>query len=596
MRRRGRAAVLTAVLIAQGVLVTPAGAAEEEPRITVLAGGLEQPRGVTTDADGAVYVAEVGPAATDDGFCFEEEFEGETEEVCVDTTSRITRVAPDGTVDNEAVTGIASLSFNGEAAIGAADVAFGPDGTMYVAVALGESALLRDEVAEDFAPAAMFGTVQRVTEDGGLELVADIAQWEFDNNPDGEEEGTGGPDSNPNGLHVTEDAIYVADAGGNTLLEVDPETGEIELAAVVEAREADMPEEFGGGQTMMQSVPTSVTGSPDGDIVFSELTGFPFPPGEANVYRVTEDPEAPEVVEGGFSAGMSVGYRGAELFVLEFAHKGLLAAEMEGDIAGGLVRVREDGTRATLLKHVLQLPGGLAVGDDGTMFMSNGAVFAGGGQLLAFDASGPGDPAIDLACPPGAVLPSAFPDIAGSVHEEAIVCTNWHGLFTGFEDGTFGPQLAITRAQFATTVDRLLRAAGADLPEGDDGEFPDVPSSHTHAGAIASLSEIEVITGFQDGTFRPGARISRDQAASMIVRAYEWLTDSQLASGPDAFRDDDGSVHEPAINAAANAGWIRGVSEDRFAPRRDITRAQVSSVLARVASTLVAEDLLGLPE
>ena len=594
MGQRARTIVLAVALILPGALALPAAAGEGEPRVTELAGGLDAPRGLAVGPDGATYVAETGTAGDD---CLTLEEEGEEFELCFGQTSRITRIDADGEVDREFLTGLPSMGIveDGELLpeIGVTDVSFAPDGTMYFTIGLGASAADRDDTATALEAdyLSTMGTLHRLTEDGEVEQVADLAAFEDAENPDGSEV----PDSNPNGLHATTDAVYVADAGGNSLLEVDPEDGSIALAAVVAPRMQQMPPEFGGEEIPMESVPTSVTESPDGDIVFGELTGFPFPVGGANVYALTADPTEPEVVASGFTAGMSVAFRGGELFVLEFAHRGLLAAFGQGELAGALVRVREDGTRASLLRHVLQVPAGIAIADDEAIHISNGAVFPGGGQVLAFDASGPADDAIDLACPPGAVLPSALSDIAGTTHEEAITCTNWHGLFAGFEDGTFGPQLSITRAQFATTVHRLLEAAGGELPQGEHS-FSDVPADHPHAEAIAALAEIDVLAGFEDGAFRPGSRISRDQAASVIVRSYEWLSGAELAEGPDAFVDDDGGVHESAINAAANVGWILGVEANRFAPRRDIERGQVSSVLARVASTLVGDGLLELPD
>ena len=221
-------------------------------------------------------------------------------------------------------------------------------------------------------------------------------------------------------------------------------------------------------------------------------------------------------------------------------------------------------------------------------------MFPGGGQLLAFDASPPADAAIDAACPPGAVPASELSDIAGSVHEEAIDCTAWFGVFLGFEDGTFAPSRPISRAQFASTVARMIAATGTDLPSGGP-TFPDVASGSTHEAAIRGLAAADVITGFDDGTYRPSREITRAQATSLLVRAYAFVTGAALPAGPDAWADDDGSVHEAAIDAATQAGWIQGVRAGGFAPQRSITRAQVASVLARMASTLVTGGHLELP-
>lgn len=582
MRSTFRAAVLAAALTASTVLVAvPASAAS--PRVSVLASNLDSPRGVATDPAGNTYVAESGTAGDT---CIDG---GTEDELCFGLTSNITRVAADGTVDRDFVTGIPSVGAHGEA-IGASDVSIAPDGTVYITVGLGANANERDELAAEWEPAAMFGTLLRVDGDGELEIVADLAAFEDEFNPDGvTEDPEAGPDSNPNAVLATDDEVYVADAGGNTVLSVDPATGDIEVRAVLPTRPTPLPPDFGGGEIPMQAVPTSLAFTAAGEVMVGELTGFPFPVGGANVYQLTDDPDAPEVIAEGFTNIMAVAARGQELFVLELARSGLLSE----DLTGALVRVRADGSRAELLTEHLQFPGGMAVHQSGAIHISNGSVFPGGGELLGFDPSPPRDPAIDMACPPGAVPASGLTGIAGSVHEEAIDCMAWHGVFLGFTDGSFGPSLPITRAQFASAVSRLVTATGTALPTTGTG-FPDVTGG-PHADAIRGLARAGVIEGFDDGTFRPSRQITRAQATSMMVRAYAYVTGSPLPPGPDAFDDDDGSVHEAAINAAARVEWVQGVRTGGFAPQRNITRAQVASVLARVGSTLVAEGELELP-
>lgn len=588
MRIRGRTAALAAVLVMQGVLIAPAGA-QETDRVTTLADGLNAPRGVHVTDDSTVYVAESGTGADDEGDCFTEGEGEEQVEICIGDTATVTQVAPDGTTDH-AVTGLASIAF-GQESTGASDVTVAPDGTMYVSVGLGESAETRDAIAEDFPVAAQFGTIQRVEEDGSLTTFADVAAFEAENDPDGQSDLEEGNDSNPNAVLATDDSVYVADAGGNSILRIDRETGEIFVAAVLENRDVPPPTEFGDEEIPMQAVPTSLTTDPDGELVFGQLTGFPFPVGGANVYTLGES-ETPEVVAEGFTATMGVGYRDGELFAVEFAHNGLLAAFGTGDLTGALVRVRSDGTRIALLRDVLQVPGGMDVGPDGMIYISNGSIFPAGGSLLRFDPSLAADPATQAACPPDEVGGATLPDIADSVHEEAIVCTAWHGLFEGYADGTFKPGTRISRGQYAATIARVIEATGTELPPGQN-QFPDV--SGTHADAIESLAAAGIVQGFEDGTFGATDEITRAQAARIVVDAYEYVTDSQLATGDDAFDDDDSSVHEAQINAAANAGWIQGTGERQFAPSADITRAQVASVLARLSATLVTDGLLSLP-
>ncbi len=585
-KQRAVAAVMRA-LIAQGLMVVPAGA-QQPPGVETLAEGLHSPRGITVTDDGAVYVAESGLGGQE---CVTEGEGDQAFEICFGETSTITRIAPDGTVDRNHVEGITSMGFGGEEFTGASDVAVADDGTIYLTVGLGNSAQARDEVAQAYVPAAMLGTVQRVEQDGSLTMVADLARWEADNNPDGASDLEEGSDSNPHALLVDGDTLQVADAGGNSILAVDRDSGDISVTAVLEPEMIEAPPEFGGGEMPMQAVPTSLATSPDGELTVGQLTGFPFPKGAANVYTVDDDGD-PQILEEGFSAIMGVDHRGDELFALEMVRDGLLTAFESGDFTGALVRVRPDGSRIAMLRDVLQAPGGLAIGDDGMAYVSNGTVFPEGGSMLRVDLSQAADPATQAACGPDEVEGSELSDITDTTHEAAIVCSAWHGLFGGFDDGTFRPSAPISRAQLASTVARLVEATGTQLPDGNEDAFSDVGG--THAEAIASLAAVEVLNGYDDGTFRPGDDITRAEAASVVVRAYEHVHDD-LAAGDDAFTDDDDSTHEPAIDAAHEAGWVNGVGEGRFSPHAEINRGQVASVLAREASTLVDQGLLTLP-
>jgi hypothetical protein len=70
---------------------------------------------------------------------------------------------------------------------------------------------------------------------------------------------------------------------------------------------------------------------------------------------------------------------------------------------------------------------------------------------------------------------------------------------------------------------------------------------------------------------------------------------TDLAAGINAFTDDTGSVHEADINAVAEAGWVNGVGGGLFNPDGSATRAQFSSIIARMLSTLVDDGLATLP-
>jgi sugar lactone lactonase YvrE len=134
----------------------------------------------------------------------------------------------------------------------------------------------------------------------------------------------------------------------------------------------------------MDPVPTSVAVGPDGAYYVGMLTGFPFPPGAASVYRVVPG-EEPSVYASGFTniTGLGVAPDGT-LYVLEMAHGGLLSfLGGGGSPAGGLWRVPAGGGEPELLDDEgLTLPGGLAIGADGTLYISDCSMCPGAGGPL----------------------------------------------------------------------------------------------------------------------------------------------------------------------------------------------------------------------
>lgn len=136
----------------------------------------------------------------------------------------------------------------------------------------------------------------------------------------------------------------------------------------------------------------------------------------------------------------------------------------------------------------------------------------------------------------------------------------------------FCPQDPVTRGQMATFL-----ARANDLEASEPPPFPDVDEDHTHAEGIAAVAEAGITEGFEDGTFRPAANVTRAQMATFLTRAFD-LDGGGTSSG---FDDVSGSVHEEGINAVASNGITDGCTEDRYCPGHAVTRAQMAAFLAR---------------
>jgi glucose/arabinose dehydrogenase len=71
--------------------------------------------------------------------------------------------------------------------------------------------------------------------------------------------------------------------------------------------------------------------------------------------------------------------------VLEIAKNGLLAAFNTNDWSGALIRVAPDGTRTELVPGVLTAPGGIAIGRDGTLYVTNNSIYSGSGEVIRIE-------------------------------------------------------------------------------------------------------------------------------------------------------------------------------------------------------------------
>ena len=182
------------------------------------------------------------------------------------------------------------------------------------------------------------------------------------------------------------------------------------------------------------------------------------------------------------------------------------------------------------------------------------------------------EPAPDPDPDPDAPGPEwPFSDVdPDDVHAPAILRLYDLGILLGRPDGTFRPTADLTRGQMASIVARAF-----DLAPVADGPFDDVDPDGVHAGAINALAAQGIVEGRPDGNFHLHDSVTRGQLSSMLVRA------GGLPGGdPEAFEDIIGSVHAPAIGALADAGVVRGFADGTFRPGAAVTRAQAATMVA----------------
>jgi hypothetical protein len=340
----------------------------------VVVSGLDNPRGLAFGPEGALYIAQAGRGG--DGPCGP----GPQGIRCYGNSGTISRYDPRTGNTTDVVTGLPSLATEeGQMfALGPNDLSLHGRGNLLFTIGFGGDPTTRQEV---FGPdGAKLARLGRATPDGKWRLLDDLGQAEADHNPAGDE-----VDSNPYGILALQGKQIVADAGANALLQV-RDNGAISALGTFPNRLVDAPPFLGlpaGTQIPMDAVPTSVALGSDGNYYVGQLTGFPFPVGAANIYKVPVDGGTPTVFASGFThiVDLTFGPDGS-LYVVEIAKNGLLAAFQGNDWTGALIRIAPDGTRTELVPGALTAPGGVAVGKDGALYVTNNSIFSGTGEVI----------------------------------------------------------------------------------------------------------------------------------------------------------------------------------------------------------------------
>jgi hypothetical protein len=137
----------------------------------------------------------------------------------------------------------------------------------------------------------------------------------------------------------------------------------------------------------------------------------------------------------------------------------------------------------------------------------------------------------DTTIPPTA--PSTYTDRMDAT-PEARAAIDWltqRGVVQGFADNTYRPGANVTRAQMASFIAQAMEEVGADLDEGAGGNYPDVDDNATHSDNINKLTEAGVVQGFGDGTYRPGANVTRQQMSQFIILGAAELLEQDLWEG-----------------------------------------------------------------
>ena len=158
-----------------------------------------------------------------------------------------------------------------------------------------------------------------------------------------------------------------------------------------------------------------------------------------------------------------------------------------------------------------------------------------------------------------------------------LECEKHDAYICGYPDGTVKPERQITRAEVATIFYRLLQDEARENVWSRTNSYSDVASGAWYNSAVSTLTNAGILTGYEDGTFRPNAPITRAEFATIAARFYH----APEVTG-DAFPDISGSWARVYINRAAALGLVRGYPDGTFRPNTEITRAEVMEIINNV--------------
>ncbi len=182
--------------------------------------------------------------------------------------------------------------------------------------------------------------------------------------------------------------------------------------------------------------------------------------------------------------------------------------------------------------------------------------------------------------------PMEFSDLTNHWAKEAVNNMGSRLVVNGVGNNSFEPDRDITRAEFATIV---VKALGLGQGTGS-GRFSDVKTSDWFCGYIETASAHKLILGFEDGTFRPDERITREQAMAITARAMELtclkasLESGKISSLLSAYTDSTSisDYAKASVAKCVDTGIVNGNTSTTIAPQSNISRAETAVIMERL--------------
>ena len=186
-----------------------------------------------------------------------------------------------------------------------------------------------------------------------------------------------------------------------------------------------------------------------------------------------------------------------------------------------------------------------------------------------------------------ALNPITFNDVSGHWAQSEIELLASRLIVNGQSTGGFAPGQSVSRAEFAAMLIRSLGLVPEDISV-SAAPFNDVPKSAWFEQDAIFAAKLGLIQGYEDGSFRPNAQITREQMAVMAARAIQLIqtAEPKNTGNPTSIHfKDAGDISvwaKEAIDLLLSSGIMKGQSSGDFSPSKVTSRAEAAVILERL--------------
>ncbi|MEN0661116.1 S-layer homology domain-containing protein [Caldifermentibacillus hisashii] len=173
---------------------------------------------------------------------------------------------------------------------------------------------------------------------------------------------------------------------------------------------------------------------------------------------------------------------------------------------------------------------------------------------------------------------TSFPDVPAGEYADAINNLVGKGILNGFEDGTFKPNDPVLREQAAKILATALK-----LDTTGTENYPDVSPDNWSYKYIVAVTKAGIFGGDENGKFNPFANLTRQEAAKIIVEAFDFNGSTELTFG------DKGSIQSwavPYVKTAVANGILKGDDQGNFNPNANIKRGDFALMIQRALNAV----------